>query len=214
MSVTTTTAVNTGMNSVLSALRAAQRQGERGGAVQAAEPSFITISRQPGISTDAFANHLADCLGLSSGLWKVWDRELVEKISADHHISSELVQSLAKGAGRGSKISFVDWQSALARQRNWRCIGAWPRPSAPWRKLGRRLSSAVARFTSPPTCPAVFMFGWWLRGDIGSGGWRMNWGSPGMKRPKRSRNWNTSVRNFIAVTGSTMRPRPRCSASR
>jgi cytidylate kinase len=106
MSVTTTTAVNTGMNSVLSALRAAQRQGERGGAVQAAEPSFITISRQPGISTDAFANHLADCLGLSSGLWKVWDRELVEKISADHHIAAELVAELGQG-GRSWLEDFV-----------------------------------------------------------------------------------------------------------
>jgi cytidylate kinase len=97
MSDTTTTAGDTGMNSVLSSLRAAQPQEERGLPTPSAERSaFITISRQPGISTDAFAAHLANRLGSLSAGWKVWDRELVEKVAADHHIVVELVATLGQ----------------------------------------------------------------------------------------------------------------------
>lgn len=107
MSVTTTTARDVAMDSVLSALRAAQRQEEQGQAVQGPRPSaFITISRQPGISTDAFTTHLANYLGLSSGLWKVWDKELVEKVATDHHIAAELVAALGR-EGRSWLEDFI-----------------------------------------------------------------------------------------------------------
>ncbi len=97
MSFTTTGACDAGMNPVLAALRTAQRQEEQGQASSVAEPpAFITISRQPGISTGVFAAHLAERLNAVSAGWKVWDRELVEKVAAEHHIAGEFVAGLGQ----------------------------------------------------------------------------------------------------------------------
>jgi len=106
-----TTAHDTGVNSVISALRAAQQQEIYPEATPAAQPrAFITISRQPGISTDEFAAHLAQRLNRLSAGWKVWDRELVEKVAADHHIAAELVAAL----GQSGRSWFDDFARGLA----------------------------------------------------------------------------------------------------
>jgi len=85
------------MNSVLSILRAARQQDEQRDLCSSTEPPcFITISRQPGIATDEFASHLADRLSSLCSGWKIWDRELVEKVAADHHIAAELVAALGQ----------------------------------------------------------------------------------------------------------------------
>ena len=107
MSLTTTKAFDTGTNSLLSSLRAAQQQKQQGQSGSGDEPSaFITISRQPGIATDEFARHLAKRLSSSSAGWKVWDRELVEKVAADHHIVAELIAALGQ-SGRSWLEDFV-----------------------------------------------------------------------------------------------------------
>ena len=98
----------TGMNSVLSALRAAEEEEEHGPRSKpACEPvPFVTISRQPGISTEAFATALAKGLSTPSAAWKVWERELVEKVAADHHMASEVVGALGQ-RGRNWFEDFV-----------------------------------------------------------------------------------------------------------
>src|SRR6266568_5245832 len=107
MSLTTTTSFDAAMTSVFSALRAAQRQEEQGQASpMIVSDSFITISRQPGISTDGFADYLASHLNAKSPGWKVWDRELVEKVATDHHIAAELVAALGQ-SGRSWLEDFV-----------------------------------------------------------------------------------------------------------
>jgi cytidylate kinase len=92
---------------VFSALRAAQLQEQQESKAAGIEPSpFITISRQPGISTDAFAQHLAERLNAISPGWSIWDRDLVEKVAADHHIDRELVEAMGK-AGRSWLEDFI-----------------------------------------------------------------------------------------------------------
>jgi cytidylate kinase len=58
---------------------------------------FITISRQPGAGAWTLAQKLVEYLNIADPgeqPWTCWDRELVEKVSADHRIASELVESL------------------------------------------------------------------------------------------------------------------------
>lgn len=58
---------------------------------------FITISRQVGAGAGQLAHRLVDHLNdVDPGEvpWTAWDRELVEKVAADHHISQELIESL------------------------------------------------------------------------------------------------------------------------
>lgn len=58
---------------------------------------FITISRQAGAGAWTLAQRLVDQLNsVESGEppWTGWDRELVEKVAADHRIAAELVESL------------------------------------------------------------------------------------------------------------------------
>jgi len=105
------TSHGTGIGSVLCALRAAEEEEEHGQKTRPArEPApFITISRQPGISTDAFATHLATRLGTPSAPWKVWERELIEKVAADHHMATEVVAAL----GRSGRTWFDDFVRGL-----------------------------------------------------------------------------------------------------
>jgi cytidylate kinase len=86
--------LETEMRPVLLALRAAQREEGQQTASGVAALPFITVSRQPGISNNGFARHLAEHLGAASPGWKVWDRELVEKVSADHNIAGEIIEAL------------------------------------------------------------------------------------------------------------------------
>src|SRR3954471_4839911 len=86
--------LDTEMKSVFIALRASQPEEGQSTSRDVATLPFITISRQPGISHDSFARHLAGRLNDASPGWKVWDRELVEKVSADHNIAGELIEAL------------------------------------------------------------------------------------------------------------------------
>ncbi len=58
---------------------------------------FITISRQTGTLSAAFGQTLTGALNAhdhSGHPWQWLDRELVERIAADHHLSADLVASL------------------------------------------------------------------------------------------------------------------------
>lgn len=61
---------------------------------------FVTISRQAGAGGTALARRLAEHLnGEAAGgerHWSVFDRELVDKVAADHHINQELVDMLER----------------------------------------------------------------------------------------------------------------------
>lgn len=103
---------STTIASVLSALHAGEKEEEhqrRPGAPLAAG-AFITISRQPGIDTDAFTAQLVKRLDASSPGWKVWDRALVEKVAADQHVATELVAAL----GQSSRNWLEDFMRGLA----------------------------------------------------------------------------------------------------
>ena len=65
-------------------------------------PPFVTISRQAGIDAGALAHRLMDRLNrqeadASEHPWTCWDRELVEKVAADQHLSRPLVESIEDG---------------------------------------------------------------------------------------------------------------------
>jgi len=59
---------------------------------------FVTISRQAGAGGTTLAQHLVERLNevdrAPDRPWTCWDRELVERVAADHHISQELIDSL------------------------------------------------------------------------------------------------------------------------
>lgn len=58
---------------------------------------FVTISRQGGAGGHTVGQLLVDRLNALDGgevPWTLWDRDLVEKVAADHHIAQELVESL------------------------------------------------------------------------------------------------------------------------
>jgi cytidylate kinase len=58
---------------------------------------FITISRQAGGGGWTLARRLAERLNELSGQeppWTCWERELVEKVAADHNLSQTLIESL------------------------------------------------------------------------------------------------------------------------
>jgi cytidylate kinase len=59
---------------------------------------FITISRQPGAGGWTLARHLVEALNQQPNheeqSWTCWDRELVEKVAADLHLESHLVDSI------------------------------------------------------------------------------------------------------------------------
>ncbi len=58
---------------------------------------FITISRQAGAGGRTLADNLVEYLGQrdrGDPPWTAWDKQLVEKVAADHHISRRLIESL------------------------------------------------------------------------------------------------------------------------
>ena len=61
---------------------------------------FVTLSREPGAGAWASAQPLTDALNAADPdperPWTWWDRELVEKVAADHHIAQPLVDSLVE----------------------------------------------------------------------------------------------------------------------
>lgn len=64
-----------------------RRRQQRMGKVS--KPPVITISRQTGSNGTEVAKHLGRKLG-----WKVWDRELVDKIAHDTHAQRQMVEHL------------------------------------------------------------------------------------------------------------------------
>ena len=60
---------------------------------------FVTLSREPGAGAWTSAQPLTDALNAADPgerPWTWWDRELVEKVAADHHIAQPLVDSLGE----------------------------------------------------------------------------------------------------------------------
>lgn len=58
-------------------------------------PVFITVSRQPGAGAITFSHRLAERLSRESRHhWSAWDRELVEKVSAEHGIAKEIIEAI------------------------------------------------------------------------------------------------------------------------
>ena len=59
---------------------------------------FVTLSREPGAGAWSSAQPLVDALNAAfpspEQPWTWWDRELVEKVAADHHIAKPLIDSL------------------------------------------------------------------------------------------------------------------------
>jgi cytidylate kinase len=58
---------------------------------------FLTISRQPGAGAWLLAKHLVDALNQAlpaEQAWTCWERELVEKVAADLHLSATLIDRL------------------------------------------------------------------------------------------------------------------------
>jgi cytidylate kinase len=59
---------------------------------------FVTISREPGAGAIGVGHQLVDALNAELGddeqKWTCWDREIVEKVAADHNLSARLVEGL------------------------------------------------------------------------------------------------------------------------
>ena len=86
------------MHAVFAAVRAAPMPVREGTFSKPSPPvSFVTISREGGAGGRAIGQRLVERLNqLDPGEepWTLWDGALVEKVSADHHIAAELVESL------------------------------------------------------------------------------------------------------------------------
>jgi len=62
---------------------------------------FVTLSRQAGAGAWTLAQNLVEKLNAVDAAeqpWSAWDRELVEKVAADHHISQQLIESLEQSS--------------------------------------------------------------------------------------------------------------------
>ncbi len=58
---------------------------------------FVTVSRQPGIDASSFSHRLANRLDqIEAANWLAWDRELIEKVSAEHGIAKDIVDTIEK----------------------------------------------------------------------------------------------------------------------
>ena len=84
--------------SIRAGLYAEQQLRELRGETQHKEPTpFVTISRQAGAGGRSLARLLVERLNtIDSGErpWALWDRELLERITEEHHIPAALVESL------------------------------------------------------------------------------------------------------------------------
>ncbi len=82
---------------ILGAIRSVQAPIRTIHAEVPAPTPFITISREAGAGGRSLAERLVERLNeIDPGerAWSAWDRELVEKVAADHAISTRLVESL------------------------------------------------------------------------------------------------------------------------
>jgi cytidylate kinase len=82
---------------------------------------FLTISREPGAGAIGVGHQLADALNAElvgdEKKWTCWDREIVEKIAADHNLSERLVEGVVEKdhswiSSFLSSLSFTDTQHA------------------------------------------------------------------------------------------------------
>lgn len=76
----------------------ALHEGRRAGPAEG-PPPFITISRQTGVNASELAAQLAHRLtelDPEKRAWATWDKELVERVAADHQLSKELVDALGQ----------------------------------------------------------------------------------------------------------------------
>jgi cytidylate kinase len=58
---------------------------------------FVTISREPGAGAVGVGRNFVETINAEvpdEEKWTCWDRELVEKVAADHHLSSRLIEGL------------------------------------------------------------------------------------------------------------------------
>jgi cytidylate kinase len=95
--------IDVNLHPILASVRATEEDiehAEHGGPKSPKPPKpFVTISRQPGAGAWTLAQRLVERLNaLDPGdpPWTCWEKELVEKVAADHHIARELVQSLGE----------------------------------------------------------------------------------------------------------------------
>lgn len=98
--MTTTTSLAMHMEPVMSAVRAGARtlHDESQPSGVAVSP-FVTISRESGAGGWSLGRMLAERLNEitpTGPAWRAFDRELVEKVAADSHISEELIASLGE----------------------------------------------------------------------------------------------------------------------
>jgi len=78
-------------------LRAAINTWNSRGARTAAEKCarvFVTVSREPGRGDFVFASAGGAFESGGAGDWSAWDRELVEKVSAEHGIAREIIEMI------------------------------------------------------------------------------------------------------------------------
>lgn len=98
--MTTTSSLAVHMEPVMSAVRAGSRtpqEESRSNSVSLAP--FVTISRESGAGGWSLGRMLADRLNEltpTGPAWRAFDRELVERVAADSHISEELIASLGE----------------------------------------------------------------------------------------------------------------------
>lgn len=68
---------------------------ERRHAAEKLARAFLTISREPGAGGVPLAHRLAERLNAQAGGdWSAWDQELVEKVSAEHHLKKDAVETI------------------------------------------------------------------------------------------------------------------------
>ncbi|MGD0540633.1 MAG: cytidylate kinase-like family protein [Tepidisphaeraceae bacterium] len=68
---------------------------ERRHAAEKLARAFVTVSRQPGAGGVPLAQRLAERLNATApGDWSPWDQELVEKISAEHHLDKGTIETV------------------------------------------------------------------------------------------------------------------------
>jgi cytidylate kinase len=97
MSTRTNRLPGSGLEPAEKILRAAIHSWNRSGERAGDHPPrvFVTVSRQPGAGGISFSHKLAERLNREgSGNWAAWDRELVEKVSAEHGIAREILEMI------------------------------------------------------------------------------------------------------------------------
>lgn len=85
------------VHSILGAIRSVPIPARPELTGQRPAPPFITISREPGAGGWSLARHLVDALNIAlpgEQAWTCWDKELVEKVAKDLHLSTTLIDRL------------------------------------------------------------------------------------------------------------------------